>query len=56
MEVFETMFDNREKLENLVIFGPGGHNFDVSEKLTEIVSLSFLTSFRTLLSVFLFEQ
>ena len=34
----EAMFVNREKLENLVLFGPGGHNFDSSEKLTEIVS------------------
>ena len=32
------MFDNGEQLENLVIFGPGGHNFDLSEKVTEIVS------------------
>ena len=32
------MFDNREKLENFAIFGPGGHNFDLGEKLTEIVS------------------
>ena len=32
------MFNNREKLENLTIFGPGGHNFDLSEKLTEAVS------------------
>ena len=32
------MFDNREKLENLAIFYPGGHNFDLSEKLTEIIS------------------
>ena len=29
------MFDNREKLENLAICGPWGHNFDISEKLTE---------------------
>ena len=29
-------------------FGPGGRSFDLSEKLTEIVSSSFLTSFRTL--------
>ena len=28
------MFDNRAKLENLAIFGPGGDNFDLSEKLT----------------------
>ena len=26
------MFDNREKLENLAIFSPGGHNFDFSKK------------------------
>ena len=32
------MFENREKLENFAIFGPGSHNFDLSEKLTEIVS------------------
>ena len=51
------MFDNREKLENFAIFYPGGHKFDLSEnKLTEIVSLSFLTSFRTLFSVFLYDQ
>ena len=29
------MFDNREKLENFAIFGPGGHNFELGEKLTE---------------------
>ena len=40
------MFDNREKLEKFAIFGPGGHNFDISEKLTEIVSKSFLTNLR----------
>ena len=34
------------------IFSPGSHNFDLSEKLTEIVLKSFLTSFRTLFSVF----
>ena len=32
------MFGNREKLENLAIFGPEGHNFGLSEKLTEMVS------------------
>ena len=32
------MFDNREKLENFAIFSLGCHNFDLSEKLTEIVS------------------
>ena len=32
------MFDNREKLENFAIFGSGGHTFDLSEKLNEIVS------------------
>ena len=31
------MFTNREKLENLAIFGPRGHNFDICEKLSEIV-------------------
>ena len=38
------MFSNREKLENLAILRPWGHDFDLSEKLTEIVVLSFLTS------------
>ena len=47
------MFDNREKLENLAIFGPGGHNFDLSEKYPATVSLSFLTNFRTF---FLYDQ
>ena len=32
------MFDNREQLENLAILWPCGHNFDLSEKLAEIVS------------------
>ena len=32
------MFDNREKLEKFAIFYPGGHNFDLSENLTETVS------------------
>ena len=31
------MFDNRDKFENLAIFGPGGHNFGLSEKMTGIV-------------------
>ena len=48
------MFDNHEKLENLAIFWPWGRNFDLSEKLTEIVSLSFLTSFRALFPRFFF--
>ena len=52
----ETMLDNREKLDNLVFFAPWGHNVDFSEKWTEIVSESFLTSFRTLFSVFLYDQ
>ena len=30
--------DNREKLENLPIFYPGGRNFDFVEKLTKVVS------------------
>ena len=42
------MFDNREKLETLVIFGLEDHNFDLSEKSTKKVSLSFLTSFQKL--------
>ena len=45
LELFRNV-DNREKLEKLVIFGTGGHDFDFSEKLTEIVSKSLLTSFR----------
>ena len=40
------MFDYREELGIWPFFGPGGHNLDFSEKLTEIVSYSFLTSFR----------
>ena len=36
------MFDNREKLENFGFFYPGGHNFHVSEKLTDIVTRSSL--------------
>ena len=32
------MFHNREELENLPFFYPGCQNFDISEKLTEIVS------------------
>ena len=47
---------NREELENLVIFGPGGHNFDIREELTEIVSYSFLTSVQTLVFVFVYDQ
>ena len=39
MEVFEMMSDNREKLETLAIFWPcGGHNFNINEKLIDIVS------------------
>ena len=38
------MFAIREKLENFAIVG--GHNFDPSEKMTEIVSTGFLTIFR----------
>ena len=33
-------------------FGPSGHKFGFSEKLTEIVSKSFLTSFRTFFPFF----
>ena len=32
------MFENHEKLENFAMFCPGGHNSDISEQLTEIVS------------------
>ena len=40
------MFDNREKTRKFSHFlALGGHNFDLSKKLTEIVLLSFLTSF-----------
>ena len=42
------MFDNRENSKIWPIFGFGGHNFDLSEKLTETFSLSLLTSFQTL--------
>ena len=35
------MFTNREKLENLTIFGPRGHNFDICEKLSNISVLIF---------------
>ena len=43
------MFDNREKTRKFCIFlALGATIFDLSEKLTEIVSQSFLTSFRTL--------
>ena len=34
-DLFKTFRTNQ--LENLAIFGPGGHNFDFSEKLTERV-------------------
>ena len=40
------MFDNRENSKISPFLALGGHNYDLSEKLTEIVSLSFLTSFR----------
>ena len=32
------MFDDCEKLGNLAVFWPWGHNFDLNEKFTEIVS------------------
>ena len=35
------MFDNREKLKKFAILTLGGHNFDFSQKLTEIVSYHF---------------
>ena len=57
MEVFRSdIRKSRKKIENFVIFYPGGHKFDLSEKLTGIVSSSFLTSFRKLFSVFLYDQ
>ena len=31
---------------------PGGHNFDLSEKMRKIVSLSFFMTFRTFFSFF----
>ena len=40
--------DNHEKLEHFAIFWPWGHNFDLSDKLTEIASWLFLTDFRML--------
>ena len=46
MEVFRSDVRIREKLENFALFVPGGHNFDPSEKMTEIVSTGFLTIFR----------
>ena len=39
------MFAIREKLEKFAIFSPGGHNFEPSEKITELVSTGFLTIF-----------
>ena len=59
MEVSETMFDNREKLENFVLFGPVGHNFEISEeKMTEIVSyfVIIFDELSNIFSVFLFDQ
>ena len=40
------MFAIREKkIENCFIFGPWGHFFDLSEKITEILLKSFFTNF-----------
>ena len=42
MEVFRTdVWQSRKTQKIGHFFGPGGHNFDFSEKLTEIVPLSF---------------
>ena len=52
----EMLFDNRKKLEFLDIFVPGGHNFDLSENLTEMVSLSFFDVLSNDFSVFLHDR
>ena len=49
------MFAIREKLEILQFWSPGGHNIDLSEKMTEVLSYCFLTTFRMPFSACLYD-
>ena len=49
------MFAIREKLDFLQFWSPGDHNFDLSEKMTEVLSYWFLTTFRMPLSACLYD-
>ena len=44
------MFAIRRNLKNLQFWSPGGHNFELSEKMTEVLSYCFLMTFRMPLS------
>ena len=47
MEVFRSDVHHSPKNSKILqFFAPGGHKFDPSEKMTEIVSTGFLTIFQ----------